>query len=65
MAELKLGKYNRTKLAETHKCVWCGVRDEADEFEYELGFDGWLCKQCISYLQSRGETLAVMKGARY
>ena len=52
-------KYERTKYAETHKCQWCGDRCDAEECEYEVQF-GWLCRNCILALRSRGERLALV-----
>lgn len=62
MENVNLAKYNRTKYAQTHKCVWCETKDSHEEFEFELGFNGWLCKQCIRYLTSRGENVVLIRG---
>lgn len=56
-----LAKYERTKHAETHKCVWCEMRLDACECDFEVEFDGWLCQDCQAALRSRGERLILVK----
>ena len=55
-----IAKYKRTRLAQNHKCQWCGDKYEYEECEYEKDF-GWLCKQCVDYLMTQGETLVIIK----
>lgn len=61
MKQISLVKYDRTKNAETHKCVFCQKRFEADECRFDLYLDGWLCEDCIDYLRSRGEPITTIE----
>ena len=55
-----IAKYHRTRFAETHKCQWCGDKFPYEECEFEKDF-GWLCEQCVGYLQTQGEDLVIIK----
>ena len=51
--------YNRTKFADTHKCQWCGDKQDASECKFDTTF-GWLCEECQQALMSRGEQLTIV-----
>ena len=61
MKQINLTKYERTKDAETHKCVWCGDKFESDYCRFDLYLDGWLCEDCINSLRSRGEPITTIE----
>lgn len=60
MKQISLVKYDRTKNAETHRCVWCGKKFESSYCKFDLYFDGWLCEYCIDDLRSRGEPITTI-----